>query len=169
MSNIIDVINSLGKEVEDVIDNKKTTEYFKYTIILYSVTENFLKFLVATQECWDESGKQIEKSDKGQTYDVDFGNIREKAKNYRFKNAIDKAKAQKLIPDELYAKIDKVREERNDFIHELWIFSERDNAEVMLKMLLNIRSIVIELTRIFEKLVYDEIGLGSEDDFLKLL
>jgi len=169
MSNIIDVINTLGKEVEDVIDNKKTNEYFKYTIVLYSVTENFLKFLVATHECWDESGKQMEMADKGKTYDVDFGSIRDKAKNYRFKNAIDKAKTQKLISDDLYKKIDTIREERNDFIHELWTFKEKDNGEVMLKMLLNVRSIIVEITQVFEKLVYEEIGLGSDDDFLKLL
>ena len=92
MANIIEVVNQIGDEVKESLEKNKTDDFFKLTLLLYSLTENLLKYLVATKICWDESCMQIDKEDEGENYVVDFGKIREMAKDFTFNVTIDKAK-----------------------------------------------------------------------------
>jgi hypothetical protein len=163
MANIIEVVNQIGDEVEQSLTNNDINEFFKQTILLLSLTENLLKYLVATKICWDESCIQSEKSDKGEEYSVDFGEIRDKAKDYSFNVTIDRARALGLISEDLKNRLHELRKERNDLIHELYLFQERNDAEFMRENLIRVKGIVMELTAIFEELIYEEIGVDEPE------
>lgn len=163
MANIIETINQIGTEIDQLMEKNDSNEFFKQSILLYSLTENLLRFLVATKICWVESCKQIDELDKGKEYEVDFKAIRYKAKNYTFSASIEKAKALNLISNDLKNKLHELRKERNDLIHELYLFQQRNNLEFMRKNFTKIKSIVIELISIFEKLIFEEIGVDTPE------
>lgn len=163
MANIIDVVNQIGEEVEKSLKENATNEFFKLTLLLYSLTENLLKYLVATQICWDESCKQVDKEDEGKVYTPDFIKIRETAKDYSFSVAIDKAKSLGLISEDLASRLHELRKERNDLIHELYLFQKRNDAEFMRKNLIKAEKIMMELVEIFEFLIYEEIGVDEPE------
>jgi hypothetical protein len=163
MANIIETVNQIGDEVERAIEGNDTGEYFKLTLLLYSLNENLLKYLVATKICWDESCKQVDKQDNGEEYTVNFGKIREDAKESSFYVAINNAKALRLVSEELADSLHMLRKERNDLIHELYLFQERNDAEFMKESLQKAKDIVIRLVAIFEHLIYDEIGVDEPE------
>lgn len=163
MANIIDVVNQIGDEVEVSLASDDTNEFFKQTILLLSLTENLLKYLVATKICWDETCEKVDKTDSDEECFVDFGEIREKAKDYSFSVTIDRARALGLISEDLKGRLHELRNERNDLIHELYLFQQRNDAEFMRENLIKIKGIVEELIPIFENLIYEEIGVDEPE------
>ena len=133
--------------------------------MLYSDLNHIIliKYLVATKICWDESCIQSDKIDNGEEYSVDFGEIRETAKDYSFNVTIDRARALGLISEDLKNRLHELRKERNDLIHELYLFQERNDAEFMRENLIRVKGIVMELTAIFEELIYEEIGVDEPE------
>ena len=159
MANIIEQINQIGVEVEQSLIINDTNQFFKHTILLYSLAENLLKYLVATKLCWDESGKQVDFMNNNKEYTVDFGEIRKRAKEFTFGATIDKAKSLNLISENFKNELHTQRKERNDLIHELYLYQQRNNNELMRAKLLRIKAIVVDLKLIFESLIFDEIGV----------
>jgi hypothetical protein len=163
MANIIDIVNQIGDEVELSLSKNESNEFFKQTILLYSLTENLLKYLVATKICWDESCIQSDKIDNGEEYSVDFGVIRDRAKDYSFNRTIDNAKVLGLISEDLKNRLHDLRKERNDLIHELYLFQQRNDAEFMRGNLMKVEGICEELSTIFVNLIYEEIGVDEPE------
>lgn len=182
MANIIDVTNQIGKEVRKTLNRGKcfipfirkrnASLYFQETTLLYSLAENLLKYLVATKNCWDEncrlsdeldariaSGEILEEND----YYFDGNKIREQARDITFNRAIDKAFTLGLISDKLKTTLHQIRKDRNDLIHQLYIFEKRNNLSFMEGRLIEAESIVMEMVPVFEKLIYDEIGVDTDD------
>lgn len=60
---------------------------------------------------------------------VDFDAIREKAFDLNFNNAINKARSLKIITEELKEHLHTIRKRRNDIIHQLYLFENRNDAE----------------------------------------
>lgn len=80
-----------------------------------------------------------------------------------FNNAINKASSLGLISNELQATLHRIRKDRNDLIHQLYLFDKRSDANHMRKLLKEAESIVMELVPVFEKLIYDEIGVDTDE------
>lgn len=163
MANIIEVVNQIGDEVEECLTKNDTNEFFKQTILLLSLTENLLKYLVATKICWDETCLQVDKKSTDEDIFIDFGEIRERSKDYSFSVTIDRARALGLITEDLQDRLHELRKERNDLIHELYLFEKRNDAEFMRENLIKIKGIVEELILIFETLIYEEIGVDEPE------
>jgi len=161
MADIIEVVNKIGADVELSLSRNDPSELFKNTVLLYSLTENFLKFIVATNMAWNESNKQAEDV----TYGVDFGSIRRTAKNANFAETIKKAEALQLISPDLRKRLDNLRKERNDFIHELYLYQNIDDTQAQRTNLLQVRAIMMELVPIFEHLLFEEIGVDAPEVF----
>lgn len=49
MPNIIDVTNRIGVEVTATLENSSSDLYYQETVLLYSLVENLLKFLVGNK------------------------------------------------------------------------------------------------------------------------
>ncbi|MEL5894663.1 hypothetical protein AAE250_14355 [Bacteroides sp. GD17] len=182
MANIIDITNQIGKEVKKTLNQDKcwlpflrrenASLYFQETTLLYSLTENLLKYLVATKNCWDENCRLVDELDakkangeivKEDDYYFDGNIIREQARDMTFNNAINKASSLGLISNELQATLHRIRKDRNDLIHQLYLFDKRSDANHMRKLLKEAESIVMELVPVFEKLIYDEIGVDTDE------
>ena len=173
MPNIIDVTHRIGVEVTATLENSSSDLYYQETVLLYSLVENLLKFLVATKDCWDETCRKVDKAvikekKTGKTVPdeelkVDFEVLRSNAKELNFNNTINRACSLKLITEEQKKKLHTFRDERNNLVHQLYLFDNRNNPTIMRGKLLEAEAITKELIDIFEDLLYDQIGFSSDD------
>lgn len=69
----------------------------------------------------------------------------------------------KLITEEQKKKLHTFRDERNNLVHQLYLFDNRNNPTIMRGKLLEAEAITKELIDIFEDLLYDQIGFSSDD------
>lgn len=117
--NIFDSVNEIGKEVEEVLESRKEERYFEEIMLLYSLIENLLKWLVFVEVSRSRNWWEGELSKE----DVD--NFRQFCRQLRFYDALNIGLFIKLIPFKLYKEIDKVKKERIDVTHQLWIYQNR--------------------------------------------
>lgn len=173
MENIIDVTNEIGQEVDLTLKNNNSDKYYQDTILLYSLVENMLKYLISQKECWNENSKKVDaaiakEKETGITVsdselEVDFGAIRDKAFDLTFNNAINKARSLKIITEELKDKLHAIRLNRNNIIHQLYLFKNRNDSEIMRAELESVASVMTELIPVFERLTFGLIGFTPED------
>jgi hypothetical protein len=168
VDDIRNIINQIGREVDTSLGKRRSDKYFYLLLLLYSLTENFLKWLVATKILWDETCRQTDAELAGKPYDIDFDVIRIRAKKLSFNDAIDQAYSLGLIGVRLRSRLHKLRSKRNDYVHELWIIVQRKNPRVMKKELEYLADTVHSLIRVFNRLVYTEIGVDVPEVFAGL-
>jgi hypothetical protein len=159
IKDIRDVINEIGEEVDDVLERNVVDRYFQNIMLLYSLIENFLKWMVATKTLWDETGVQVEAARSGSLFEVDFEEIRVKSERLSMYRVIEEARNRGLVGIRLQARLHRIREKRNDFVHELWIIRKRKKPEVLRRELEYLAGTAHKLIYVFDRLVNDEIGL----------
>ena len=120
MTDIRAIIDEIGVQVDHALARGQRSKYPYLALLLYSLIENFLKWLVATKVLWDETGKQTEAELNGSIYTVDWDKIRKRAAGLKFNEAIDLAYDLRLIGVRLQKRLHKDRLKRNDLVHELW-------------------------------------------------
>lgn len=172
MENIIQITNRIGIEVSGTLERNDSKLYFQEVVLLYSLAENLLKFLVATNDCWIAS---CQKSDEAYAIekrgeqvdanycDVDFGILRQNVKKMVFRDVIKIAFNEHLINEKLKRKLDSFRVNRNNLIHQLYLFDNRNDEEIMRNKLIEAETVVKKLIPIFEKLLFEEIGFTDSD------
>lgn len=194
MANIISVVNNIGDEVDAIIRNGRDREYYGATVVLYSLIENLLKFLLCRKICWDLCEgeatllnpkynryyplyfyarikhfvkylfSKIFRKKQPATLDLGFDNIAAQIQRFSFFQTIKEAKKFALIDKALAGKINELREKRNVVIHDAYIFDQRNDPAVMGAILLKAYSATKELIPIFEHLM-DEIDVDMPEVF----
>jgi hypothetical protein len=138
------IINAIADEINSDLNNKTKEKYFHDAILLYSFIENLIKWLLFVKLIWDKSKKPLKNEE--------VVNLKKWCKSSTFYNAVNAALHTSLIDLDLYKKIDKVRQERNDVIHQLWLYQHRNNRLVLRKKLEKLANVASELVGIFNKL-----------------
>ena len=150
-------INEIAEEVNSVLNDRKKERYFEKTVLLYSFIENLLKWLVFVKTIWEKSGKDsINKKE--------MEKLRSFCKRLNFYNASNLAFSIDLIDFDLYRKIDAIRDERNNIIHQFWIYSHRNDFLALRKKLEKLARVANQLVEIFNQLA-EEIGV---EEFYKI-
>lgn len=165
MKNIVQLINEAGIDVATTLDNKVVDRYFQETVLLYSLTENLLKFLIATKELWDENCRNVDaaiekeketgKPVPEEELEQDFDKVRKKAKRLTFNDAINKAFDLGLINEATKDKLHDMRAERNTLVHLLYSYKDKNNQVIMRTKLEEAERIVMQLLPVFTSLLYD--------------
>lgn len=194
MADIRIEVTKIGDEVEKIIENRRNHEYYGATVVLYSLIENLLKFLLCRKICWDLCEgettilspkynryyplyfyarikrylkyvfNKIFRKSQSATLDLEFDKIAAKIQGYRFYVTINEAKKFELIDTNLANRIHELRKMRNAVIHDAYIFDKRNDPVVMGNILLKAYSVTVELISIFERLM-DEIGVDMPEVF----
>ena len=152
---MVDITGEIVEETNSILNERCTERYFEQIVLLYSFIENLLKWLVYIKILWD-------KAEKGSIV-RQLGKVRKFCKRLTFISALNMAYSINLIDFKLYEKLDSIREERNDIVHQLWIYTHRDNRLVLRKKLEKLARTTNELVGIFGKLT-DEIGVDEVYD-----
>lgn len=137
-------INEIAHHVNDILDNKRKELYFDGIVLLYSFIENMLKWLACMKILWDKADKQMEAEE--------VKVIRSFCKRMTFSTAQELSLSIKLIDFKLYKRIDGIRNERNNVIHQFWLYTHRGNRLVLRKKLEKLAHTANEITTLFNKL-----------------
>lgn len=143
-ANFADFINEIGDEVNTILNGKKKERYFETIALLYSFTENMLKWLVYANALWERSSGKISLEDEKAIHSF--------CKRISFYQATNLAYLTGLVDLTLYNRIEKAREERNRVIHQFWRYQHRGNQSVMRKKLEKLAGIANELVSTFNRL-----------------
>lgn len=147
---IVKTVNEIGEEVEQVLESHNEKKYFEEIMLLYSLIENLLKWLIFVKAIWEIEEEKHADEEWSKLYSFCGG--------LNFYTALNIGLSLKLIGFNLYKKIDKVRKERNDVAHQLWIYEHRRNPLELRKTLEMLTRIAKQLAKILEKLT-NEIGV----------
>ena len=151
-TDITQSINEIAEEINLVLNSRSKERYFEEIIMLYSFIENLLKWLVFVKILWQKSDKELTQKEANK--------LRSFYKKLNFYNALYMAFSIDLIDFSLYKRIDMIREERNNVIHQFWMYSHRNNLLVLRKKLEKLAGVASQLVRIFNQLT-QEVGVDE--------
>ena len=155
--NLIDTINEIADEINSVLDERKKEKYFEDIILLYSFIENLLRWIVFVRVIWERAEKESSQKECNKLANF-YGRL-------NFYQILNVALSISLIEFKLYKQIDQIRKERNNIVHNLWLFKHRNNFVVLRKKLEKLARIASALVGIFNNLS-EEIGI---DEIFKYL
>lgn len=149
---IADIINEIGDEVDDVLNKKRHEKYLEKLLLLYSLTENLLRWTLFFKVLWEQSSTEIpaEVIEKWEAA----------CRGMNLYNSVNMAMATDLIDFKTYIALDKLRKNRNLAAHQLWIYVSRNNPRVLEKELRDTRKLVKKLVKRTVCLVQE---IGTED------
>lgn len=133
------------------MESRNKEKYFEEIILLYSLIENLLKWSVFVKIF-------REKIDEKELSKEELITLSDSCRKLTFYNALNISLFVKLTDFNLYKKIDKVRNERNNVIHQLWIYDHRRNPLVLRKTLKMLAGVAKQLASTANRLT-DEIGV----------
>jgi hypothetical protein len=156
-NDIRDTINQLAKEINDDLNSKRGSKYLEDVLLLYSFIENLLKWILFVKLIWDKSFKYL----KGEEIRL----LRQSCKSLSFFQSIIWAYSINILTQDLQESLMKIKDERNAIVHQLWLYTHRNNKLVLRKKLEKVAGISNELVELFNKLA-DKIGLEIVYDLI---
>lgn len=151
-------INNLIAEVNQCLAKSDESKYFQNIALLYSFHENLLKWMVAVQILWDRSDS--ERRNSGEINDEENKKMKIFFKSLTFYQAQNLALSLGVIDLNLYKQIEQIRKQRNDILHDLWLFEHRNDNKKLRIELENIANITNDLIQVFNELT-EEIGVDE--------
>lgn len=124
-----DLINLLADEINVTLNTNRAEKYFESVILLYSLVENLLVWLLYVNTLWEIYSKPVKISSK------DMEDAERFFQRLSFYNATWMALSTKLIDLDLWRRVDKLRKERNDIVHQLWLYEHRGGTSQLGKKL----------------------------------
>lgn len=150
--NIVRTVNDIGEEVDLVLESRNKEKYFEGIVLLYSFIENLLKWLIFVKIIWGKSDRVL--------HPDEVEKLRSFCRRLDFFTALNAGLSLDLIDLSLYRRIDRVRRERNDLIHQLWIYDNRRNSVILRKILERLARVARRMAEVMEQLTS---VIGVED------
>jgi len=149
---IVEVVNQIVDEVNRILRDKEKEKYFYGLTLLYSFTENLLRHMSFIDTIWKQS-EEGEISDEliEEFRDYYFDKL-------NFYGIIEKVYDKKLIKKSLKVKLQELRKQRNDFIHQCWLYVQRNDGRYLRKELIGVVDIVNSLVERFNRMA-EETGV----------
>jgi len=144
--NVAYLIERVADEVNTVLNKRKKERYFDNIVLLYSFIENLLKWLIYVKVLWEKCDRTELISGK------EVGSIESFCEDLSFYNSIQIALLIDLVSLKLYRRIDRIRIDRNKFVHQLCIYTIRDDIRESRRKLEDLADVVNELVGICNKL-----------------
>jgi len=152
--NLIDEINDVAEQINNILNKKQNQRYFEGIVVLYSFIEDVLTWLVFVQILWNKTEKK----------EVITAREFDKLKNYcnqlNFHPLLNLSLVIGLLDYKLYKKLDDARKERNQVIHQFWLYTHKCNKQVLRKKLEKLariaNSLVAKLNALVKETGMDE-------------
>jgi len=140
------LINEIGKEINGTLNARQADKYFEGIVLLYSFIENLLKWLAWIELLWISAERRDLRPG-------DWKPVHDYAKSLSFYNAQQLAFSLNLLDRKLFTDLDTIRRERNDVVHQFWVYAHRGNRLVLRKKLEKLAGTANRLVGVFNKLV----------------
>lgn len=151
---LTNAVERIDEEIHQILSKRQSTRYFEGIALMYSMMENVLKWLVFYKSVWDKCNRVLSEGE--------IESLRQFCNQLDFHSAQNVALVNGLISHSLFRRIDKIRRERNDLLHQCYLFTHRRNPKVLRAKLKGIVSVADALFRIFNRLV---IKSGADDSY----
>ncbi len=146
--NLIDEINEVAEEIDGILNKKQKERYFEGIVVLYSFLEDTLKWLVFIQILWNKSEK--EKISHGE-----YKNLKDYCNQSNFFSLLNLGLFVDLLDYDLHKKLNDVRRERNQLIHQYWLYAYKGKRAILRKKLEKLARISSKLVEKLNELVED--------------
>jgi hypothetical protein len=158
-----EMVDLVADEINSILNERQKERYFDSVMLLYSFIENLLKWIVYTDIMWEKYSKRILRVTK--SVRKEQKEIHQFCKRLSFYYALRIALARGWIDYGLYKKLEAIRVERNNVVHQLWIYQHRNNRLIIRKKLEKLALATNDLVGVFNRMV-KRIGV---DEILDLL
>lgn len=149
--NIEHSINEIGAEIDSILENRDKEKYFESILLLYSLIEDLLKWSVFVKVLVRKENVDELPSKK------EFLSMYSFCKNLSWYTALNIGLSVDLIDFDLYRRVDKMRRDRNDIIHKLWVHKHRKNFSALRRRLEGTTRVSKQVVKIVNQLA-DESG-----------
>ncbi len=150
---LLDEVNKLAAYINTVLNRKRKTQYFESIALLHSFIEDLLKWLVFIQILWN-------KSKKGAIPDGEFEQLKQYCNQLSFYQLLNTGLCIDLLTHSLFRRLDQVRLERNQLVHQYWLYVHKGKAHILRKKLEKLAGVastlVGKLNSLVEKTGIDE-------------
>ncbi|MCX6682991.1 MAG: hypothetical protein NTY71_08430 [Methanoregula sp.] len=154
---LVEILKEIGENLDRVLTEEKEREYFENIVLNYGLIENLLKYNVFLKISWDQTAFDVDNSIDRKESLRKFEMARDYCTKLSFYQAGEMAVAINLIDCSLYDKISKIRKERNNIIHQYWLYKHKNDPKTLKMILKEVTGVSHELIKIFIKL-FEEIG-----------
>ena len=151
---LTNAVTRVEDDVRAILAKRQATRYFEAIILMYSLIENVLKWLAFVKIAWDKSERLIPQRE--------WESLKQFCNQQDFHGALNLALVTGLIKHRLFRQIDQVRGERNNLVHQCYLFTHRRNSRVPRAKLERLVRIADELFKIFNALVVET---GADDSY----
>jgi hypothetical protein len=152
--NIITEINDLRDHINLILDEKRKDEYFEAIALIYSFLEDILKWLVFIQIMWNKSSREHIIPDDEYAWLKDYCN------KFSFYSVLNAALSVDLLDYSLFKKLNDIRIERNQIVHQYWLHIHKGKKHILRKKLEKLAGAASDLVGKLNDLV-DETGMDQ--------
>jgi hypothetical protein len=157
---LLDEVNALADQINTVLNQKEKARYFESIALLHSFIEDMLKWLVFTQIVWN-------KSEKGVMPDEELEKLRQYCNKLSLYQLLNLGLSVDLLSYSLFRRLDAVRVERNQLVHQYWLYVHKGKAQILRKKLEKLAGVASALVRKLNDLV-EQTGMDESYGFLDI-
>jgi len=156
---LTNAVERAENDIRSILSKRQSTQYFEGIVLMYSLIENVLKWLVFLKVVWDKCERVLPERE--------IESLRQFCNQHDFYSALNLAFVTGLIKHPLFRRIDQIRKERNDVVHQCYLFTHRRNRRVLRAKLEKVVSVAGDLFVVFNDLVA-ETGADDSHDVFKV-
>lgn len=153
-------VNALGDQINAVLNRKKKARYFESIALLHSFIEDLLKWLVFIQIVWNKSGK-------GVMPDGELEQLRQYCNQLSLYQLLNTGLSVDLLTYSLFRRLDDIRVERNQLVHQYWLYAHKGKAHILRKKLEKLAGVASTLVGKLNELV-EETGMDESYGLLDI-
>lgn len=152
--NLLDEINGVANEINSILNKKQKSRYFEGIAILHSFIEDIVKWLVFTQTVWNKSQKEKSIST------AELKKLKKYCNQLNFNSLLNVGLSIDLLEFPLFQRLDAMRGERNQIVHQYWLYTHKGKRYILRKKLEKLvglaNSLVGKLNQLVEETDMDE-------------
>jgi hypothetical protein len=153
--NFADILINRRKEVKKILENNENERFYESIIIQYSLIESTLKYMVFLQLLFNLTALHVNKKTSSEDFSFKMDKLTVYCQGLSFYQALHLAVSSNVIDEKLYKQIDKIRIERNDWIHQCWLLQYKSDSSELKEDLKMVNDTFWDLTVAFGDLIVD--------------
>jgi len=153
--NFAEILLKRRAEVKGFIENNEESKFYESIIIQYSLIESTLKYMVFIQLALNLGLLHVRKKTSQEDFGIKMDHLKAYCKNLSFYQAQHLAISSNIIDEDLFEEIDKIRIERNDWIHQCWLLQIKSSPKKLKEDLIRVNHTFWKVTVAFGDLAND--------------
>ena len=152
--NLLDEVNGVADEINNILNKKQKSRYFEGIAVLHSFIEDIVKWLVFVQIVWNKTRKEKP------IPTAELKKLKKYCNQLSFNSLLNVGLSIDLLEFPLFQRLDAMRSERNQIVHQYWLYTYKGKRNILKKKLEKLaglaNSLVGKLNQLVEETGMDE-------------